>query len=75
MVIDHDGGTSRSLVLDVSYNVLLTRIGQELWVHLNKLRSLPSSVCEMRSLHLLMGFSSVCLPLLAIAVLRLQHDL
>lgn len=55
--------TYRSLVeLDVSYNVLSylpTGIGQEmarlekLWVHLNKLRSLPSSVCEMRSLRLL----------------------
>lgn len=53
----------RSLVeLDASYNALVylpTGIGHELVhlqtlrVHLNKLRSLPSSVCEMRSLRLL----------------------
>jgi hypothetical protein len=48
--------------LDASYNALVylpTGIGHELAnlqtlrVHLNKLRSLPSSVCEMRSLRLL----------------------
>ncbi|CAL4886956.1 unnamed protein product [Urochloa decumbens] len=48
--------------LDASYNALVylpTGIGHELVhlqtlrVHLNKLRSLPSSVCEMRSLRLL----------------------
>ena len=54
---------SSSLVeLDASYNALAylpTGIGlelvhlQTLRVHLNKLRSLPSSVCEMRSLRLL----------------------
>jgi Leucine-rich repeat (LRR) protein len=53
----------RSLVeLDASYNTLTylpTNIGYELvnlrklWVHMNKLRSLPSSVCEMASLSLL----------------------
>ncbi|CAO2197887.1 unnamed protein product, partial [Urochloa humidicola] len=53
----------RSLVeLDASYNALVylpTGIGHELehlqtlCVHLNKHRSLPSSICEMRSLHIL----------------------
>ncbi|RRT71909.1 hypothetical protein B296_00024383 [Ensete ventricosum] len=53
----------RSLVeLNASYNELTylpTNIGHELqsleklWIHLNKLRSLPTSVCEMRALRLL----------------------
>ncbi|RWW77189.1 hypothetical protein BHE74_00014662 [Ensete ventricosum] len=48
--------------LNASYNELTylpTNIGHELqsleklWIHLNKLRSLPTSVCEMRALRLL----------------------
>jgi Leucine-rich repeat (LRR) protein len=61
----------RSLVeLDASYNKLTylpTNIGYELvnlrklWVHMNKLRSLPSSVCEMTSLSLLDAhFNELC---------------
>jgi Leucine-rich repeat (LRR) protein len=56
--------------LDASYNALAylpTGIGHELVhlqtlrVHLNKLRSLPSSVCEMRSLRLLDAhFNELC---------------
>lgn len=59
--------------LDASYNALAylpTNIGQELvnlqklLIHLNKLRSLPTSVCEMRSLrHLDAHFNELhCLP-------------
>jgi len=54
----------------VSYNGLIylpTNIGyemvnlQKLWVHMNKLRSLPSSVCEMTSLYLLDAhFNELC---------------
>jgi Leucine-rich repeat (LRR) protein len=61
----------RSLVeLNVSYNGLTylpTNIGydlvnlRKLWIHMNKLRSLPSSVCEMRSLYLLDAhFNELC---------------
>ncbi|RWW57364.1 hypothetical protein BHE74_00035880 [Ensete ventricosum] len=53
----------RSLMeFDASYNELTylpTNIGfelqnlEKLWIHLNKIRSLPTSVCDMRSLRLL----------------------
>jgi Leucine-rich repeat (LRR) protein len=71
MIQETDSSHSRSLVeLNASYNGLTylpTNIGfelvnlQRLWVHMNKLRSFPSSICEMQSLYLLDAhFNELC---------------